>query len=89
MLFSVCARYGNYLGGGSPQWGTHWPTAYEAQLRADVRRAYNHSSVEVFVPGKLSKPAEVRVVVTDGIAYIEGYDVNLCKGPDTSYSKIR
>ncbi len=23
------------------------------------------------------------------LAYIEGYNVNLCKGPDTSYSKIR
>ncbi|MCQ6288600.1 SH3 domain-containing protein, partial [Bacillus cereus] len=27
--------------------------------------------------------------VTDGIAYIEGYNVNLRKGPDTSYSVIR
>ncbi|MED1115883.1 N-acetylmuramoyl-L-alanine amidase [Bacillus paramycoides] len=57
----------------------------EAQFRADVQRAYNDSSVEVSVPEKPSKPA----AVTDGIAYIEGYNVNLRKGPDTSYSKIR
>ncbi|PHG55960.1 N-acetylmuramoyl-L-alanine amidase [Bacillus toyonensis] len=61
----------------------------EAQFRADVGRAYNHSSVDVSVPEKPSKPAEVEAAVTDGIAYIEGYNVNLRKGPDTSYSKIR
>ena len=61
----------------------------EAQFRADVQRAYNNSSVEVSVPEKPSKPAEVPTVVTDGIAYIEGYNVNLRKGPSTSYSKIR
>ncbi|PEE35175.1 N-acetylmuramoyl-L-alanine amidase, partial [Bacillus cereus] len=32
---------------------------------------------------------EVPTAVTDGIAYIEGYNVNLRKGPGTSYSKIR
>ncbi|WP_142951006.1 peptidoglycan recognition protein family protein, partial [Bacillus toyonensis] len=61
----------------------------ESQFRADVGRAYNNSSVEVFVPGNPSKPAEVPTAVTDGIAYIEGYNVNLRKGPGTSYSKIR
>ncbi|PGU26103.1 N-acetylmuramoyl-L-alanine amidase [Bacillus cereus] len=61
----------------------------EAQFRADVQRAYNNSSVDVSVPEKPSKPAKVPTAVTDGIAYIEGYDVNLRKGPDTSYSKIR
>ncbi|HHT7112202.1 TPA: N-acetylmuramoyl-L-alanine amidase [Bacillus cereus] len=61
----------------------------EAQFRADVQRAYNNSSVEVSVPDKPSKPAEVPTAVTDGIAYIEGYNVNLRKGPSTSYSKIR
>ncbi|EMY8532946.1 TPA: N-acetylmuramoyl-L-alanine amidase [Bacillus paranthracis] len=61
----------------------------EAQFRADVQRAYNNSSVEVSVPDKPSKPAEVPTAVTDGIAYIEGYNVNLRKGPGTSYSKIR
>lgn len=60
----------------------------EAQFRADVQRAYNNSNVEVSVPKKPSKPAEVPTAVT-GIAYIEGYNVNLRKGPGTSYSKIR
>uniref|UniRef100_UPI0011A31120 N-acetylmuramoyl-L-alanine amidase n=1 Tax=Bacillus toyonensis TaxID=155322 RepID=UPI0011A31120 len=61
----------------------------EAQFRADVGRAYNNSNVDVSVPEKPSKPAEVPTAVTDGIAYIEGYNVNLRKGPGTSYSKIR
>ncbi|MGX5574479.1 N-acetylmuramoyl-L-alanine amidase, partial [Bacillus toyonensis] len=50
---------------------------------------YKNSSVEVSVSEQPSKPAEVRTAVTDGIAYIEGYNVNLRKGPGTSYSKIR
>ncbi|HDR8448187.1 TPA: N-acetylmuramoyl-L-alanine amidase [Bacillus cereus] len=57
----------------------------ESQFRADVQRAYHNASVEVSVPEKLSKPR----AVTDGIAYMEGYNVNLRKGPGTSYSKIR
>ncbi|MEJ9122818.1 N-acetylmuramoyl-L-alanine amidase [Bacillus cereus] len=61
----------------------------EAQFRADVQRAYNNSNVDVSVPNKPSKPAEIPTPVTDGIAYIEGYNVNLRKGPGTSYSKIR
>lgn len=61
----------------------------ESQFRADVQRAYNNSIVDVSVPDKPSKPAEVPMAVTDGIAYIEGYNVNLRKGPGTSYSKIR
>ncbi|MEC2551485.1 N-acetylmuramoyl-L-alanine amidase [Bacillus tropicus] len=61
----------------------------EAQFRADVQRAYNNSNVDVSVPEKPSKPAEVPTAVTDGIVYIEGYNVNLRKGPDTSYSTIR
>ncbi|CUB52400.1 Bifunctional autolysin precursor [Bacillus subtilis] len=61
----------------------------EAQFRGDVQRAYTNQSVEVTVPNKPSKPAEIPTAVTDGIAYIEGYNVNLRKGPDTSYSKIR
>ncbi|MFA2810162.1 N-acetylmuramoyl-L-alanine amidase [Bacillus mycoides] len=61
----------------------------EAQFRADVQRAYKNSSVEVSVPDKPSKPAEVPTAVTDGIAVIEGYNVNLRKGSGTSYSKIR
>ncbi|PFE06789.1 N-acetylmuramoyl-L-alanine amidase [Bacillus cereus] len=61
----------------------------EAQFRTDVQRAYNNSSAGVSVPEKPSKPAEVPTAVTDGIAYIEGFNVNLRKGPGTSYSKIR
>ncbi|PFY38770.1 N-acetylmuramoyl-L-alanine amidase [Bacillus toyonensis] len=61
----------------------------EAQFRADVQRAYNNANVDVSVPEQPSKPAEVPTAVTDGIAYIEGYNVNLRKGPDTNYSKIR
>ncbi|PEU75489.1 N-acetylmuramoyl-L-alanine amidase, partial [Bacillus cereus] len=61
----------------------------EAQFRADVQRAYNNSNVEVSVPEQPSKPAEVPTAVTDGIAYIEGNNINLRKGPGTSYSKIR
>ncbi|KFN02028.1 bacterial SH3 domain protein [Bacillus clarus] len=61
----------------------------EAQFRADVQRAYNNSSVEVSVPEKPSKPAEVPIAVTDGVACIEGKNVNLRKGSGTNYSKIR
>ena len=48
----------------------------ETQFRSDVRRAYNNSSVDVSVP---PKPEEVPTAVTGGIAYIEGYNVNLRK----------
>ncbi|PGY28494.1 N-acetylmuramoyl-L-alanine amidase [Bacillus cereus] len=61
----------------------------EAQFRADVQRVYNNSSLDVSIPEKPSKPSEVPTAVTDGIAYIEGYNVNLRKGPGTSYSMIR
>ncbi|MGH0586557.1 N-acetylmuramoyl-L-alanine amidase [Bacillus mycoides] len=61
----------------------------ETQFRADVQRAYNNSNVEVSMPEKPTKTAAVPTAVTDGIAYIEGYNINLRKGPDTSYSKIR
>ncbi|MDZ5609861.1 N-acetylmuramoyl-L-alanine amidase [Bacillus pseudomycoides] len=61
----------------------------EAQFRADVKRAYNNSNVDVSVPEQPSKPEEVPTAVTDGVAYINGYNVNLRKGPDTSYSVIR
>ncbi|WP_426981241.1 N-acetylmuramoyl-L-alanine amidase [Bacillus pseudomycoides] len=58
----------------------------EAQFRADVQRAYNNSDVSV--PEQSSKPGEP-VANVEGIAYIEGYNVNLRKGPDASYSVIR
>ena len=31
LLFLLCARHGNCLGGESPLWGTHRPTIKEAQ----------------------------------------------------------
>ncbi|WP_373371771.1 N-acetylmuramoyl-L-alanine amidase [Bacillus thuringiensis] len=58
----------------------------EVQFRSDVQQAYNNSSVNVSVP---SKPEEVPTAVTGGIAYILGNNVNLRKGPGTSYSVIR
>ncbi|WP_367899816.1 N-acetylmuramoyl-L-alanine amidase [Bacillus pseudomycoides] len=58
----------------------------EAQFRADVQRAYNNSDVSV--PEQPSKPGEPAANM-EGIAYIEGYNVNLRKGPDASYSVIR
>ncbi|MEN1938985.1 N-acetylmuramoyl-L-alanine amidase [Paenibacillus sp. 102] len=61
----------------------------EAQFRADVKRAYNNSNVDVSVPEQPSKPEEIPTAVTDGVAYIQGSNVNLRKGPDTSYSVIR
>ncbi|PEE39401.1 N-acetylmuramoyl-L-alanine amidase [Bacillus pseudomycoides] len=61
----------------------------EAQFRADVQQAYNNSSVDVSVPEKPSKPAEVPTANVEGVAYIQGNNVNLRKGPDASYSVIR
>ncbi|UYX53365.1 N-acetylmuramoyl-L-alanine amidase [Bacillus thuringiensis] len=58
----------------------------EAQFRADVQRAYNNGGVSV--PDNPSQPGEPTSNV-EGIAYILGYNVNLRKGPDTSYSVIR
>ncbi|PEP71874.1 peptidoglycan recognition protein family protein, partial [Bacillus pseudomycoides] len=58
----------------------------EAQFRADVKRAYNNGDVSV--PEQPSKPGEP-VANVEGIAYIEGFNVNLRKGPDASYSVIR
>ena len=80
---------GKYLGGTDHEDPIEYLQSHgvsESQFRSDVQRAYNNSSVDVSVP---SKPEEVPTAVTDGIAYIEGYNVNLRKGPDTSYSVIR
>ncbi|EEM17135.1 N-acetylmuramoyl-L-alanine amidase family 2 [Bacillus pseudomycoides DSM 12442] len=54
-----------------------------------MKRAYSNSNVDVSVPNQLSKPEEIPTAVADGVAYIQGYSVNLRKGPDTSYSVIR
>ncbi|PHG24688.1 N-acetylmuramoyl-L-alanine amidase [Bacillus pseudomycoides] len=61
----------------------------EAQFRADVQRAYNNSSVDVSVPEKPSKPAELPTANVEGVAYIQGNNINLRKGPNASYSVIR
>ncbi|PGE94498.1 N-acetylmuramoyl-L-alanine amidase [Bacillus pseudomycoides] len=61
----------------------------EAQFRADVKHAYNNANIEVSVPEQPPKPEEKPTAVTDGLAYIQGYNVNLRKGPDASYSVIR
>ncbi|WP_242227161.1 N-acetylmuramoyl-L-alanine amidase [Bacillus cereus group sp. BfR-BA-01315] len=81
-----------YLGGTDhedPLDYLHSHGVSEAQFRADVQRAYNNSSVDVSVPGKPSKPEEVPTANVEGVAYIQGNNVNLRKGPDASYSVIR
>ncbi|PHD02783.1 N-acetylmuramoyl-L-alanine amidase [Bacillus pseudomycoides] len=59
----------------------------EAQFRANVQRAYNNGDVSV--PEQPSKPAEVPTANVEGVAYIQGNNINLRKGPDASYSVIR
>ncbi|PEP89729.1 N-acetylmuramoyl-L-alanine amidase, partial [Bacillus toyonensis] len=55
----------------------------ESQFRSDVQRVYNNGGI-------VEKTGEnIPVVHTQGIAYLLGYNVNLRKGPDTSYAKIR
>ncbi|PYE88605.1 N-acetylmuramoyl-L-alanine amidase [Bacillus sp. 196mf] len=79
-----------YLGGT-----THTdPLAYlrshgvtEAQFRSDVQQAYKGHSVEASVQAKQSMQNEG--AVTGGIAYINGYNVNLRKGPGRDYPVIR
>ncbi|MCX2829230.1 N-acetylmuramoyl-L-alanine amidase [Bacillus pseudomycoides] len=61
----------------------------KAQFRAEVKHAYNNANIEVSVPEQPSKPEEKPTAVTDGLAYIQDYNVNLRKGPDASYSVIR
>ncbi|WP_141531169.1 N-acetylmuramoyl-L-alanine amidase, partial [Bacillus thuringiensis] len=55
----------------------------ESQFRSDVQRAYNNGEI-METTGEGSP-----VVHTQGIAYVLGNNVNLRKGPDTSYSVIR
>ncbi|MGG0150695.1 N-acetylmuramoyl-L-alanine amidase [Bacillus mycoides] len=66
------------------------------QLRADVKKAYDNNEVSVEVkpvnptePTKPVKPEVPSVTPTNGIAYIDGTNVNLRKGPSADYSKIR
>ncbi|MDM5188627.1 N-acetylmuramoyl-L-alanine amidase [Bacillus sp. DX4.1] len=64
-----------------------------AQFRADVKRAYDNGEGPSVVnpsnptPSKPEEPSEVTPV--NGVAYIEGTNVNLRKGPGADYSKIR
>ncbi|MEW4153667.1 N-acetylmuramoyl-L-alanine amidase, partial [Bacillus thuringiensis] len=55
----------------------------ESQFRSDVQRVYNDGGI-METTGEGSP-----VFHTQGIAYILGNNVNLRKGPDTSYSVIR
>ncbi|KZD41220.1 N-acetylmuramoyl-L-alanine amidase [Bacillus cereus] len=60
----------------------------EAKFRADVLKAYNGNSVTV--DAKPQKPNEIPgTVQVNGVAYIEGYNVNLRFGPSTDNSVIR
>lgn len=60
----------------------------EAKFRADVLKVYNGSTVTVDT--KPQKPNEISSTVeSNGIAYIEGYNVNLRSGPSIENSVIR
>ncbi|MDZ4414880.1 N-acetylmuramoyl-L-alanine amidase [Bacillus cereus] len=64
-----------------------------AQFRADVKKAYENGQVSVVVPEKPTKPEVEKPTVTvtpsNGVAYIDGTNVNLRKGPGINYSVIR
>lgn len=64
-----------------------------AQFRADVKRAYDNGEVSVVVPEKPNKPEvekpNVTVTPSNGVAYIDGINVNLRKGSGTNYGVIR
>lgn len=64
-----------------------------AQFRADVKKAYDSGQVSVVVPEKPTKPEvekpNVTVTPSNGVAYIDGTNVNLRKGPATHYGVIR
>ncbi|MGH0485869.1 N-acetylmuramoyl-L-alanine amidase [Bacillus mycoides] len=55
----------------------------ESQFKADVQKAYEGETVTV-----KPKPSQ-NVVGTKGIAYVDGYNVNLRSGPGTNYGVIR
>ncbi|PEM33438.1 N-acetylmuramoyl-L-alanine amidase [Bacillus pseudomycoides] len=57
----------------------------ESQFRSDVKHAYNYSNDE-FNPTELLK---LNVPSINTVVYIEGFNINLRKGPGTSYSVIR
>lgn len=60
----------------------------ESKFRADVLKAYNGDSISV--EAKPQQPNEVPGVINEvGVAYIDGYNVNLRSGPSTTNSVIR
>ncbi|PEX46102.1 N-acetylmuramoyl-L-alanine amidase [Bacillus thuringiensis] len=60
----------------------------ESKFRADVLKAYNGSSISV--EAKPQQPNEVPGVINEvGVAYIDGYNINLRSGPSTTNSVIR
>ncbi|KEK22458.1 peptidoglycan recognition protein family protein [Bacillus gaemokensis] len=61
-----------------------------AQLRADVKRAYDDNEAPIVVKPTEPKPeVPAEVKPTNGVAYIDGTNVNLRKGPGADYSKLR
>ncbi|MEI3616386.1 N-acetylmuramoyl-L-alanine amidase, partial [Bacillus thuringiensis] len=60
----------------------------ESKFRADVLKAYNGDSMSI--EAKPQQPNEVPGVINEvGVAYIDGYNVNLRSGPSTTNSVIR
>lgn len=60
----------------------------ESKFRADVLKAYNGDSISV--EAKPQQPNEVPGVINEvGVAYIDGYNVNLRSDPSTTNSVIR
>ncbi|MFZ7803583.1 N-acetylmuramoyl-L-alanine amidase [Bacillus thuringiensis] len=60
----------------------------ESKFRADVLKAYNGNSISV--EAKPKQPSEVPGVMNEaGVAYIDGYNINLRSGPSTINSVIR
>ncbi|PEC29054.1 N-acetylmuramoyl-L-alanine amidase [Bacillus thuringiensis] len=60
----------------------------ESKFRADVLKVYNGDSISV--EAKQQQPNEVPGVINEvGVAYIDGYNVNLRSGPSTTNSVIR
>ncbi|MED4653057.1 N-acetylmuramoyl-L-alanine amidase [Bacillus pseudomycoides] len=57
----------------------------ESQFRSDIKYAYNHSNDE-FNP---TESLKLNVPSINKVVYIEGFNINLRKGPGTSYSVIR
>ncbi|PGU11085.1 N-acetylmuramoyl-L-alanine amidase [Bacillus cereus] len=60
----------------------------ESKFRADVLKAYNGNSISV--EAKPQQSNEVPGVINEvGVAYIDGYNVNLRSGPSTTNNVIR